>query len=430
MRVLWFTNVPFPDAGPEFGGSETGSGGWLWGLADALRQHTHVALGVVTACRDGADLQVEKNGVMHYRVAVPARRFDRVTQSLPDQAFINRCQDIVTSFKPDLIHIHGTEQTYGLLTAEQRVKLPTVVSIQGLLGGYLPYLAGGMKNSELIRCHGVMNLMFRIGILFDVRRWRKRCITEVRILNGNQYFIGRTLWDRAQLRMANRKATYLHCDEVLRPEFYLERSPMIAKHKRPTILATWGSSPFRGTHVLLRALALVRREIPDVELRLPRGQWRSRWFRSYSTHLDDLIRHLGIRDAVTLLPGLSADQYAGEFQRAHAFVQASIIENSSNTLCEAMIIGTPSVVSYAGGTASLVKDEETALCYPPGDHAVLAEQLLRLLRDPDLALKLSKNAREVAWKRHGRQQIALRTVEIYEKVIISCSPPMTTDDKL
>jgi hypothetical protein len=52
MKVLWFTNVPFPETGPEFGGNAAGSGGWMFGLADALRRHTQVSLGVVTACAE------------------------------------------------------------------------------------------------------------------------------------------------------------------------------------------------------------------------------------------------------------------------------------------------------------------------------------------------------------------------------------------
>jgi glycosyltransferase involved in cell wall biosynthesis len=423
MKVLWFTNVPFPDAGPEFGGSVTGSGGWLWGLADALRQHTQISLGVVTACRDGKDLQVEKNGICHYRVAVPGKRFNRVTQIEPDQDFISRCQKVATAFSPDLLHIHGTEWTYGLLTAKRHLGQPAIVSIQGVLRGLLPNMLGNMKVHELIRCHGVMNLLFRNGIIFNAIHMRKRCSTEASILNGNQYFIGRTLWDRAQLRMVNPSATYLHCDEVLRPVFYQDL-PVVIKQKRPVILATWGASPLRGTHVLLRALALVLREIPDVELRLPRGQFRrSRFFRDYCTHLDDLINQLGISAAVTLLPGLTADEYANEMHKAHAFVQASLVENSSNTLCEAMLLGTPCVVSYAGGMPSLVKDEENALCFPPGEHAVLAEQLLRLLRDPALSQRLSKNARNIAQKRHDPKTIANRTVEIYEKLVMKATKP-------
>jgi len=417
MRVLWFTNVPFPDAGPEFGGSETGSGGWMWGLAAALREHTEVTIGVATACQDGENLQIEKNGIWHYRIAVSSKHFDRVTQLSIDDDFIHRCQEVVSLFKPDLIHIHGTEQTYGLLTAGGHLKLPVVVSLQGILSGIVPHYFGTMGIRELLKCHGLVNLVFQRGIIFDWMKCKKRCAVESRIINGNQHFIGRTLWDRAHLRRINPKAKYHHCGEVLRPVFYGVRKQGI-NNDTPTILATWGASPIRGTEIVLKALALVRRTVPTVQLRLVRGQFkRSRWLRGYWTYLDRLIKRLDLSDNVKLLTSLNAEGYAKELEQSNVFVLASLIENSSNSLCEAMVLGTPSVVSYVGGISSLITSEQTGLCFPPGEHAVMAEQLIRLLGDDALAHRISINAREVGRMRHDPKTIAHRTIEIYEEIL-------------
>lgn len=417
MRVLWFTNVPFPDAGPAFGGDPTGSGGWLWGLADALDRHADVSLGIATACRGGSDLRVERNGVVHYRIAVPEARFARVTRRAPDRDFVRRCLAVAESFQPDLIHVHGTEQTYGLLTAEGHLPHPAVVSLQGILRGILPHYFGTLSFRELCRCHGLLNLAFRQGILFERLRLRRRCDVEARILAGTRHVIGHTLWDRALLREANPGAVYHGYHEALRPTFYLDPEP-IPKWDRPTLVATYGGSPLRGTDVLLRALVLVRAAVPGVELRLARGEFRrSRRFRDYSTHLDRFILENGLSDAVTLLPPLDAGQYALEMRRAHAFVLPSLMENGSNTLLEAMILGTPSVASYVGGATSYVDDGETALCFPAGDHAMLAEQLIRLLRDEALAGRIAARARETTRRRHDPERIAARVMEIYRTVL-------------
>jgi len=417
MRVLWFTNVTFPEAGSDFGGDPTGSGGWMWGLADALQRHSDVSLGVATACRGGKNMRVERNGVAHYRIAVPESRFMRVTRMVPDRDFILRCKDVVRSFQPDLIHVHGTEQTYGLLTADGHLMHPSVVSLQGVLRGILPHYFGTMSFAELCRCHGMMNLAFRQGIFFEWLRFRRRCAVEDRILKGFRHVIGHTLWDRAQLRLANPDAVYHGYHEALRPSFYREQEA-VPKRPRPTIVATYGGSPLRGTEVLLRALKTVRAALPAVELRLARGEFRrSRWYRDYWTYIDRFILENGLSDAVTLLPPLDAGQYAMEMRQAHAFVLPSLMENGSNTLLEAMILGTPSVVSFVGGTTSYVADEETALCFPAGDHAVLAEQLIRLLSDGDLARRISIQAGEATRKRNDPERIAKRVMEIYGAVV-------------
>jgi glycosyltransferase involved in cell wall biosynthesis len=420
MKVLWFTNTSLPGGGPEFGAVSSGSGGWLHGLEKALRTHADVSIGVATACRSGKDLMVRDGEVCHYRIAVPDKNYTRVMQLEPSKEFVAKCREVVDSFDPDLIHVHGTEQTYGLLTARDRLKRPSVVSIQGLLCGCYPYLHGKMGLLDLARCHNLMNLIFRSGIFFYSMRCIKRCEVEREILDGNGFFIGRTFWDRAQLRAHNPDAVYMHGDEALRPEFYSSgKCRQEADH--PVIFATWGQSPLRGTHVLLKALVFVARELPDVELRLARGEFnRPRWFRGYYTHLDRHIQELGIEGSLTLLPGLDAESFANELLRSHAFVQASYVENSSNSLCEAMMMGTPCVASVGGGTGSLVDEGKTALCFPPGEHAVLAERLIEVLRDKELRTRLSENARAVAAKRHNPELIARRTMEIYRHVLSQC----------
>jgi glycosyltransferase involved in cell wall biosynthesis len=114
---------------------------------------------------------------------------------------------------------------------------------------------------------------------------------------------------------------------------------------------------------------------------------------------------------------LDAEQYLKELRRANVFVLPSFLENSSNSLCEAMLVGTSCVASFVGGVSSLVSDEMTALCFPPGDEAVLAEQLRRFFSDEAQAKRFSKNAMDIARKRHDRQTVANRMVEIYRKVL-------------
>jgi len=417
MRVLWFTNVPLTQAGPEFGAKAAGSGGWMSGLADAMQQYNPISLGVVSACCDGKDTVLVAKGICHYRIAVPHRQYTRVTQLTVDKKFIQSCQGVVSTFKPDMIHIHGTEQTFGLLSAEGILGAPSIISLQGLIGAIFPRYFGDMTPSEVMACHSIPNMILRQGLLFDWLHWKRRPAVERRILEGNRHFIGRTLFDKAQLHMVNPQANYHACNELLRPEFY---NPEISLGKAgcPTIFAVWGGYPIKGTHVLLRAISRVREFLPNIKVRLAGGAFkRSRLLRGYGSYLDDLIHDQNLSDSIVLLPGLDAAQFAQELQAATGFVLPSFIENSPNSLCEAMLMGTPCITSFVGGVPSLVTDNETALCFPAGEHAVLAEQLIRVLTDPALAKRISTNAREVAWKRHDRQSVANTMFEIYQKVM-------------
>jgi glycosyltransferase involved in cell wall biosynthesis len=111
----------------------------------------------------------------------------------------------------------------------------------------------------------------------------------------------------------------------------------------------------------------------------------------------------------------------GELLKSHAFILPSLIENSPNSLAEAMLVGTPSVASFVGGVPSMAKDNESALFFPSGDEAVLAEQIRRIFLDDDLARRLSVRAREVARVRHSKNKIVGDMLEIYESVTLPTS---------
>ena len=95
---------------------------------------------------------------------------------------------------------------------------------------------------------------------------------------------------------------------------------------------------------------------------------------------------------------------ARELCRAHVFVISSYIENSPNSLCEAMQVGLPCVATYAGGIPSLVRNGSTGLLFPPGDAPLLAEAIARLFREDHLACRMGRAARIEASERHARKR--------------------------
>ena len=106
-----------------------------------------------------------------------------------------------------------------------------------------------------------------------------------------------------------------------------------------------------------------------------------------------------------------------ELVRARAYVLPSFIENSPNSLAEAMLVGTPSVAAFVGGVPSLAAEGNETLFFPAGDAVLLAERLRRLLEDDSLALTLSENARRQAHARHDPERIVRQVVSIYHSVL-------------
>jgi len=106
-------------------------------------------------------------------------------------------------------------------------------------------------------------------------------------------------------------------------------------------------------------------------------------------------------------------------EQSHVFVMSSIIENSPNTLGEAMMVGTPSVSSFTGGVPSMASDEVDVLMYRADDPAMLAVQIKRLFDDPALAGRLSASARTRARRTHDPDANVQALVTAYDRISAS-----------
>jgi len=200
---------------------------------------------------------------------------------------------------------------------------------------------------------------------------------------------------------------------VLRQTFREHRWD-IDQCERHTVIFTNAGEPRRGTEVLLRAMLTVRREFPDAKLRLA-GQIGTR--RGYDRFLRRMIAESGLSQTVEFLGYLDGSAMARELCRAHVFAISSYVENSPNSLCEAMQVGLPCVATYTGGIPSLVDHGRTGLLFPNGEAALHADMILRIFRDDHLACRLSRSARAEASQRHAPQRVISQLLNTYNDVI-------------
>ncbi len=420
-KVLWFTNCPLPDS------LGTGNGAWMSSLAQAMVERGGVQLGVATHGPSRDRKCFERDGIVQWFMPIRDMKF---TQMPPSKKMIDECQRIVDEFRPDLIHIHGTEQYFGLLTGRHHFTGPSVISIQGLIHICRQYELGGLPLHEIIRNYTLRDLVRWDGMLQRRKNWAKADPMERETLASNRYFIGRTMWDRAHVWANNNKAVYFHCDELMRPEFYKvqrDESTVIPY----SVFSSVSGQPLKGRHLLLESVGLLKREFPRVTLRLAGPPINTSWRAfGYDRYLRRLIDRYQLHNNINYLGPLTAKKLCEELSRAEVAVIPSLVENSANSLAEVMLAGTPGVVALAGGLPSMVRDGETALCFPLGDSAVLAECIRELFSNHALAHRLARKARQVALIRHDKARIATRTLQIYDTVINGLPVPEIDDSLL
>ena len=252
---------------------------------------------------------------------------------------------------------------------------------------------------------------------------KKQGEKEKEYIRRAKYVIGRTLWDRTHAKNINPEITYFHCNETLRASFYNVEWNVEACTPH-TIFFSQAASPLKGLHVLLKALPIVKREFPDVKIRVAgrsiiRNENLNMKLRqsTYAKILDKLIKRYDLKNNISFTGILNEEAMLQEYLNANVFVCASSIENSSNSIGEAQILGLPCVCSYVGGTPSIIEDGKTGIMYRFEEYEMLAHHIIEVFKNKELANMIGKEARIVALERHNAEKNTNETFEIYNKIM-------------
>ena len=101
---------------------------------------------------------------------------------------------------------------------------------------------------------------------------------------------------------------------------------------------------------------------------------------------------------------------------ANVFVLPSTLENSPNSLGEAMLLGVPSVAADVGGVRNLMTGETEGLLYRSGDVTALAAHIIHLFSMEEEASKLGEAARSHAQRTHDPEANLRALMKIYEEI--------------
>ena len=103
--------------------------------------------------------------------------------------------------------------------------------------------------------------------------------------------------------------------------------------------------------------------------------------------------------------------------KSSLFVHPSHIENSPNSVCEAMLLGMPIIATYTGGTSSLIENNKEGLLVQDGDSYSLAGSILELAGNRELAENLGANAKKRSFARHDPLKISENVIKIYYEIL-------------
>ncbi len=417
MKILWTVNLIPVNVASKIGVSSDVLGGWVESMAKELKGFSDIELAVACKCENGEIFEETVDGVLYYSVTYTASTLCKEIQ--------NRFCEIVKKFQPDLIHIEGTEFLHAKAALEvaEEFNIPVVTSMQGILKGYYNYQCGQLQMDDLLFSKSLTDIFAGLLLHFRKTKWYKKRLThEKEVIEKSKYILGRTTWDRAHSYSINQSAKYYSCNRILRTPFYSEKWS-IEKIERHSIYVGNGYNALKGIHFVVEALPQLIKEYPDIKVYVAghkpfkENDKRAFFKKGYGAYLKKLIDDLGVGAHIEFTGPLKAQQVAEKLSKVNAYVLCSTIENSPNTLGEAMLVGTPCVSAYVGGVSDMAEDGKEALFYRNDDPSLLAWNIKKIFDNDELALELSKNAHKKAEDTHNPGKNAEQLVSVYKDIL-------------
>lgn len=412
MKVLWLCNM-MPGVVKQAITGKEGNGLWVDHVLHDLRKQADLEIRVLCP---GTPHQI---GALDASCSYSTFRTKAPYTYLPEVE--SQFRQELKAYQPDVIHIWGTEYAHTLAmvnAAEQEALLNrVVVSIQGLCSIYAGHYAEGVPQS-VIRGKTLRDLLRQDDIPRQQKKFALRGKLEVQALRKVSHVIGRTVWDKACTNQINPQAAYHFCNETLRMAFF-DHQWDFSSCTRYNIFASSCVYPVKGFHYLLEAFAEVVKAYPDATLSVPGKSYLTvspLRCSSYQKYLAKLTRQYGLEDKIEFLGSLSAEGMKDAYLKANVFVLPSTIENSPNSLGEAMLLGVPCVAADVGGVTTMMTHETEGFVYQSTAPYMLAHYIKNVFAMGERAAAMGQAARAHARKTHDPETNLRDLLGIYEEI--------------
>jgi glycosyltransferase involved in cell wall biosynthesis len=368
MRIAWLTSYHLGLLRPELvtvRHLQWHPASWIVNLAKALSKRDDLDLHIITAAPGIRENQkISKFGMTFH---VIRSTFPFTTRGFPEYIPLNvmtrysalrkQVRNVILSLEPDLIHVHGTEDGYGLAALD--VAAPSITSIQGIV-----QLCGRASPSVFFR------------LQTPIERY---------IIRKAKYLGSRTEWANKFIRTLNSTAKIYDLPEAVNEVFFKQR----VQESTHNILIVGSVLQRKGLEEALDAMSLIAAKCPSAKL-LVVGDGPPR----YLEVLKERVRSVGTGNYVEWLGSKTPEEIAALHGSSALLIHPSHIDNSPNSVAEAMASGLAVIASDVGGIPSMIEHGVTGVLVEPRNYHQLAEAVISLLQNKAERARLAKKAME------------------------------------
>lgn len=423
MKVIWLTNVATQMVDSIINENKRSffGGGWLDGLSERLlRDKSFKLVLCYPLYTQKENIEGGKDNFKFYGFAADGKKLRKGTAGI--ETFEKYFEMILRNEHPDVVHIHGTEfeYCYSMCRVAERLGMlnRVVISIQGLVGVYANHLFAGMTAADVRKCT-LKEFLTQNSVYDTYKAYVRRGEFEEKSLKMVKHVMGRTSWDKACVDLINPKCQYHFSNETLRDPFYEETWDYDTCESH-TIFASQALLPLKGLHILLKAASLIKNEYKDLRIKVAGqniilGNWING--SSYGLYIKKLIKKYGLDGQVEFLGPQNALQMRNQMLKCNVFVSPSTIENSPNSVGEAMLLGTPCISSDVGGVNDMLRRDEEGFVYPYDEYYMLAYYIKYVFDCKKQIASVTKKAQEHARITHDPMINSSGVMAIYKEII-------------
>jgi glycosyltransferase involved in cell wall biosynthesis len=401
LKVVWichFSNESVRDKLPltKKGKNVGDYASWVTNLIEEFEKFDNIELHIISP-HQGLKIPLyfyESNGI-HYHFFCPEYPYNNryITYIIrhanrllwfPYNHYI--VKSIVKKINPDIINLIGAENDYYSSTVLRIKKYPILISIQGIYSN--PY-------------------RFQLQL---VKKDKIRYKIERKIHSENKYFTINASFMQGLIERDSKDSVIFWNRYPIRIE-KIDGIKSIKKEYDFVFFSRLVTG--KGPEDTLKAIAIVKKSIPNVSLRM-----MGYVSKSYLNTLINLTKELDIEENIHISDGYKIHKnLLQEAAKAKYYILPTKLDTIPSTIFEAIHLGLP-VVSYRTGDIPLLnKGDERVLLCDREDITGLACNMLRLLEEPGLGEKLSQKAKNFVDEWFDNERLALNFVDQYHAVL-------------
>ncbi|MGI6487997.1 MAG: glycosyltransferase family 4 protein [Syntrophomonadaceae bacterium] len=350
---------------------------------------------VITCNGEGATIREKVNGVKVLRV----RPYDLPTSDILgwalqlNVAMLEQAVEYINEEGPvDILHAHDWMVAYAARALKYGYRLPLIATVHateyGRNNGLHSQLQRSISDIEWWLTYEAWKVICCSGYMVDeVKRVFNLPSDKIRVI-PNGVYPERIL------------------ETEVKPDF---KSRFALPHEK-IVYFVGRLVPEKGVQVLLEAVNKILTYCPEAKFVIAGTG-------PFKDFLRQKANDLGINHKVHFAGYISEEDRDALYRVADVAVFPSLYEPFGIVALEAMAARTPLVVSDSGGLAETVADNEDGLWAITGSANSLADRIIEILKNQDLAEKLASNAYQKVRAQYDWKIIAEKTLKVYQEVL-------------